>query len=101
MSDNVNHPKHYSGETSFECIEVMEMLFGIKAVIHFCLLNAFKYLWRYNQKNGVEDLCKAEWYINYADEHSNKMSKREKKIAEQMTEMLRRKYEDFSGSHIL
>ena len=61
--DNVNHPSHY--ETGkYECIEVMEEVYGPEAVKDFCLCNAFKYLYRTNRKNGVEDLKKAQWYIN-------------------------------------
>ena len=26
--------------------------------------NIMKYLWRYRYKNGVEDLKKAQWYLN-------------------------------------
>jgi hypothetical protein len=26
--------------------------------------NITKYLWRFKQKNGVEDLKKAQWYLN-------------------------------------
>ena len=26
--------------------------------------NIVKYLWRYRYKNGVEDLKKAQWYLN-------------------------------------
>ena len=64
MIDNVNHPQHYEGHTSLECIDVMEVAFGSETVAHFCLCNAFKYLWRYKHKNGLEDLRKAEWYLN-------------------------------------
>ncbi len=60
--DNVNHPKHYEGSTSLECIEAMQIAFGVDAVIDFCKCNAFKYLWRYKNKNGKEDLEKAKWY---------------------------------------
>lgn len=60
--DNVNHPKHYEGSTSLECIEAMQIAFGTEAVIDFCKCNAFKYLWRYKNKNGLEDLKKANWY---------------------------------------
>ena len=63
--DNVNHPKHYEECCSFECIDAMRVAFGIEYVIHFCLLNAFKYMWRHKYKNGEEDLKKAEWYLNY------------------------------------
>lgn len=63
MSDSVNHPDHYRTE-SFECIDVMEEVFGVEAVQTFCRLNAFKYLWRADQKNGMEDIDKAAWYLN-------------------------------------
>lgn len=63
--DNVNHPKHYEGSTSLECIECMRVTFGDKAVHNFCLCNAFKYLWRYKNKNGAEDIKKAKWYLDY------------------------------------
>ena len=63
MSDVVNHPKHY--ETgNFECIDVMLETQGKEAVKSFCLCNAFKYLYRHNRKNGVEDIKKAKWYID-------------------------------------
>lgn len=61
--DNVNHPKHYAGKV--ECIDCLESategLNGIEAV---CTANAIKYLFRWKRKNGVEDLKKAQWYIN-------------------------------------
>lgn len=62
--DNINHPTHYEGHTSLECIDVMEIAFGQEAVAKFCLCNAFKYLWRYKCKGGAEDVQKAEWYLN-------------------------------------
>ena len=64
--DNVNHPAHYEASTSIECIEAMELIFDWYDVQTFCLCNAFKYIWRYKQKNGLEDLDKAQWYINHA-----------------------------------
>ena len=64
--DTVNHPTHYTSGCGFECIEVMEMVFGKEAVIDFCVVNAFKYIWRHKQKNGTEDITKAEWYLKYA-----------------------------------
>ena len=64
--DPVNHPTHYTSGCGFECIEMMEMVFGKDAVIDFCILNAFKYIWRHKKKNGDEDIAKAEWYLNHA-----------------------------------
>ena len=63
--DTVNHPTHYT-ECSLECIDVMLAVFGRKAVTDFCILNAFKYMWRYEHKNGLEDLQKAERYLAMA-----------------------------------
>lgn len=62
--DNVNHPKHYEKSCSLECIEAMELMGSIYDVATFCFYNAFKYVWRYKNKNGKEDLKKAKWYID-------------------------------------
>lgn len=61
--DPVNRPAHYT-HGKYECIEVMEDCFGKEAVRHFCLLNAFKYIWRSEHKNGTEDIEKARWYLD-------------------------------------
>lgn len=64
MGDSVNSPPHYTAG-KVECIDALEAatvnLQGIEAV---CTANAIKYLWRWKQKNGHEDLRKAVWYIN-------------------------------------
>ena len=60
--EKVNHPKHYANN-KYECIEVMLDVFGKDAVLNFCQLNAFKYLWRADNKNGEEDIRKASWYL--------------------------------------
>ena len=61
--DQVNRPAHYTSG-GIECIDAMQAAFGAEAVKDFCLCNAFKYLWRHRNKNGVEDLKKARWYLN-------------------------------------
>lgn len=63
MADNVNRPAHYV-VGKYECIDVMTEIFGAEAVKVFCQLNAFKYCWRMNRKNGVEDAEKAVRYLN-------------------------------------
>ena len=60
---NVHHPSHYN-QGGIECLDAMISAFGKEAVSTFCLLNAFKYLWRMNHKNGEEDMAKALWYLN-------------------------------------
>lgn len=61
--DIVNNPKHYNG-SKYQCIDVMEDTYGKDAVLAFCKLNAFKYLYRAEKKNGLEDMKKAVWYLN-------------------------------------
>ncbi|NBX51579.1 DUF3310 domain-containing protein [bacterium] len=59
VSDNVNHPRHYTEHPSgVECIQITEHM-------GFNLGNAVKYIWRADLKgNQIEDLKKAVWYIN-------------------------------------
>lgn len=55
--DPVNHPSHYTSHPSgVECIQITEHM-------TFCLGNAVKYIWRADEKGGVEDLEKAVWYL--------------------------------------
>lgn len=63
MEDKVNHPSHYE-TNGIECFDAMTASQGVEAVKNFCACNAFKYIWRYSHKNGIEDLKKANWYIN-------------------------------------
>lgn len=65
--DNVNHPEHYEGHCSIECIDNMRLIFGNQRVTDFCIVNAYKYLSRYKYKNGNEDLKKAKWYLDEAE----------------------------------
>ena len=68
---NVNHPDHYK-TGKIECIDVMLETQGVEAVINFCVLNAFKYLYRHRNKNGIEDIQKAKWYLDKAIELAGK-----------------------------
>lgn len=61
--DNINHPEHYI-EGKYECIDVMKEVLGFETVEDFCICNAFKYIWRHKKKNELEDLKKANWYLN-------------------------------------
>ena len=65
-SSNVDHPDHYKSG-NIECIDAMLDVYGISATYDFCLLNAFKYIWRAQQKGKEkEDIQKAVWYLNKA-----------------------------------
>lgn len=63
INDKVNHPNHYK-TGKYECLDVMMETQGKDAVLNFCLCNAFKYLYRNKNKNGLEDIEKAIWYLN-------------------------------------
>lgn len=73
MTDNVNHPLHYTSG-GLECIDAMVSALGLDAVKSFCLCNAFKYIWRSSNKNGIEDIQKANWYLaKYLDLSAEEM----------------------------
>ena len=60
----VNHPSHYKNG-KYEAIDIMIDIFGKDKVANFCELNAFKYLWRANNKGtDIQDKKKAIWYLN-------------------------------------
>lgn len=62
--DVVNHPSHYT-KGRIECIDAIDSATvgksGIEAV---CVANLIKYLWRYEEKGGLESVRKAQWYLN-------------------------------------
>ena len=59
----VYHPDHYN-QGVIECWDAMEAAFGKEAVQWFAICNAFKYIWRTRDKNGIEDIQKAINYLN-------------------------------------
>lgn len=70
-NNDVHHPKHYN-QGSIECIDAMLSAFTTEEVMAFCKLNAFKYIWRANNKGKEKDAEKAQWYINKYIELSGK-----------------------------
>lgn len=63
--DSVNHPNHYTSGP-FECIRLTER-YGFKGG------NAIKYVYRWRDKNGVEDLKKAYWYLAHTGDRYDRM----------------------------
>ncbi len=62
MTDPVNSPDHYrTGDV--ECIEAIKASMTMNEFLGYLRGNVQKYIWRYREKNGVEDLRKAEWYL--------------------------------------
>ena len=64
--DNVNHPNHYANSCSVECFDTMLVAFGSELMYYHCIITAYKYLWRWKNKNGEEDLNKSQWYLDEA-----------------------------------
>lgn len=60
--DMVNSPPHYN-KAGIECINAIQAATG-DGYEYYLQGNIMKYLWRYRYKNGVEDLKKAQWYLN-------------------------------------
>ena len=62
MTDYVNSPPHYNSG-NIECIDAIEESMEKEAFAGYCKGNVIKYLWRYEYKNKIEDLKKAQWYL--------------------------------------
>ncbi len=65
MEDVVNHPNHYKSRKGLETIDVIEAftedLYGMEAV---CQGHILRYICRWYKKNGLEDLKKAQFYLD-------------------------------------
>lgn len=62
MSDRVDHPSHYGGDTTYEVIKVLAAWLTPDEYAGFLKGNVIKYLARCRLKGGAEDVAKAKWY---------------------------------------
>ena len=62
--DNVNHPKHYL-KGGLECIQVIKVQLTPEQYKGYIYGNVLKYMWRWPDKNGLEDLRKAKHYLEW------------------------------------
>ena len=62
MNDKVNKPDHYTSGT-IECIDYIKDSLSREEWIGYLRGNIVKYMHRFRNKNGTEDLCKAEAYL--------------------------------------
>lgn len=61
--DVVNNPNHYKrGE--IECFEALKASMTKEQFLGHLKATAIAYLWRYDLKNGLEDVKKAKWYVD-------------------------------------
>lgn len=61
--DNVNNPSHYN-KGGVECIYAIESSMTKEAFCGYLKGNVIKYMYRYENKGGVESLKKAQWYLS-------------------------------------
>ena len=62
MTDYVNSPPHYNSG-NIECIDAIEESMTSHAFEGYLKGNIQMYIWRYENKKGLQDLLKAEWYL--------------------------------------
>ena len=60
--DMVNSPEHYN-KAGIETIDIIQSVTG-DGFEAYLQGNILKYMCRYKYKNGLEDLEKAQWYLN-------------------------------------
>lgn len=70
-NDHVNHPNHYC-QGGIECIKAIEASMPTDGFQDYCKGNVLKYIWRWRDKAGVEDLKKARVYLNWLIESAEK-----------------------------
>lgn len=66
-SDAVSHPSHYAGG-GIEAMDALKSAMagsGLSPMASYWWGCAFKYLWRFERKNGVEDLRKCRQCIDF------------------------------------
>ena len=77
----VSHPSHYQSESGLEVIDVIEAftsdLNGIEATDTG---NILKYMCRWKNKNGLQDLKKAQWYLNHLINHVEKLEEENRPV---------------------
>lgn len=71
--DIINEPNHYKGKHGIETIDVIRNFGNDDMVAGFYWGNAIKYMTRYRNKNGLEDLKKARRNLDWLIEHTEKV----------------------------
>ena len=65
LSDMVNHPGHYAKGGGIEGVEAIKASMSSDAFKGYLKGNVMKYVWRYENKNKLEDLQKANVYLGW------------------------------------
>ena len=67
----VYSPPHYN-QGGIECIECIRESMTPGGFQDYCKGNVMKYIWRWRDKGGIEDLKKAEVYLGWMIESAEK-----------------------------
>ena len=67
MISAVNHPSHYT-KGDIECIQAIKASMSHEAFKGYCKGNCLKYLWRYEEKEGLISIQKAGQYLKWLAE---------------------------------
>ena len=73
-SDTVMHPSHYC-QGGIEYIKAIEASMTPEEFQGYCKGNVMKYIWRFREKNGLEDLKKAQVYLGWMIESKEKQER--------------------------
>lgn len=74
----VEHPSHYT-QGGIECIKAIEASMSPEGFQDYCKGNVMKYIWRWREKNGLEDLKKAQVYLSWMIESTEKQQESARK----------------------
>lgn len=78
-AENVNHPSHYT-QGGIECIEAIRASMPPEGFQDYCKGNVLKYIWRWRDKGGAEDLEKAKVYLQWAIDSAEGKSNDDKPV---------------------
>ncbi|HEM4281817.1 DUF3310 domain-containing protein [Streptococcus suis] len=77
--NNITKPKHYQGKYGMEALDVVKNFIGnLAGESAYYWGNVIKYLLRFQQKNGVEDLKKARQHLDWLIEEMEESNENNK-----------------------
>lgn len=89
MGNKVNHPDHYQNIAGVEAIDILnDVVKDLPGKQAAMLWNSMKYLLRFQKKNGVEDLKKAQNYLQYLINDIEAVQEAAKDISEKQHDIL-------------
>jgi hypothetical protein len=79
LNDAVNHPPHYGGKNDpYEVIKILRAKLTPEEYKGFLRANVLKYVFRAEQKNGLEDYRKALFYMEELVAHEQQKNESQK-----------------------